>query len=459
VAILGLDIGGANIKAADAAGRAINRPFAIWRQYEGLTTEIASILHAFPETDQIALTMTAELADCFSTKSEGVRFILEAVDAAVEDQRNPLTLTPSASRGAGVSPPGRGEATGGAHRANDSPTRNPTCDAHEKSPPGRGEGTGGAHRANDSPTRNPTCDAHEKSPQGRGEGTGDLHRANDIPTRNPSCDAHEKSPRFVREGTGVVVWSTEGEFISSTDARDCPQKVAAANWHALATWYGRFVPEGTSLLIDIGTTTTDIIPLLHGKPVPMGLTDVDRLQSGELSYFGVKRTPVCAVAHSVPFRNGYCPLAAELFATSLDIYLLLGDIAEDERNVDTANGKPATKAAAHDRLARMLCCDRNEISFDETVEIARFLADVQRQRLAGALERVVQRLPDKCQAVVLSGSGAFLAQQLVSENRHLSNINVVSLARQLSPNVSEAACAYAVAQLATSMKQLESTKI
>ena len=258
----------------------------------------------------------------------------------------------------------------------------------------------------------------------------------------------------MREGTGVVVWSTDGGFISSTvGKRNALIKIAAANWHALATWCGRFVPEGTSLLIDIGTTTTDIIPLLHGKPVSMGLTDVDRLQSGELSYFGVRRTPVCAVAHSVPFRNGYCPLAAELFATSLDIYLLLGDIAEDDQNLDTANGKPATKAGAHDRLARMLCCDRNEISFDEAVEIARFLADVQRQRLAGALERVVQRLPAKCQAVILSGSGAFLAQQLVSENRHLANINVISLAKQLSPGVSEAASAHAVAQLATQLRQ------
>ena len=91
MAILGLDIGGANIKAADAVGRAINRPFAIWRHHERLAAEISTILEEFPDTDQIALTMTAELADCFSTKSEGVRFILDAVEAAVESKRNPTT--------------------------------------------------------------------------------------------------------------------------------------------------------------------------------------------------------------------------------------------------------------------------------------------------------------------------------------------------------------------------------
>ena len=269
-------------------------------------------------------------------------------------------------------------------------------------------------------------------------------------------------------------------------------QVAAANWHALATWCGRMVldqsesphtlkapltltlsPEdggegtreesqkrmanlaldsrlstlGSALLIDIGTTTTDIIPLVEGRPVARGLTDVERLQSGELSYSGVKRTPLCAIAHAVPFQCGYCRLAAELFATSLDVYLLLGDIASNEADLETANGKPATVTAAHDRLARMLCCDRDEVSFDEAVQIARFLADVQRQRLAGSLERVASQLPGPCQAVVVSGSGAFLARRLIAENRRTATANVISLDDQLSPAIAEAACAYALAQL------------
>ncbi len=172
-------------------------------------------------------------------------------------------------------------------------------------------------------------------------------------------------------------------------------------------------------MIDIGTTTTDIIPLIDGVPKPIGRTDVARLQSGELSYSGVKRTPLCAVAHSVPFRDGYCSLAAELFSTTLDAYLLLDDIAEDEHDLETANGKPATKSAAHDRIARMLCGDRDEISLEEASQIARFLADVQRQRLAGALERVVHHLPSPCESVFVSGSGSFLARRLIADNRRL----------------------------------------
>lgn len=340
---LGLDIGGANIKAASSGGRSLSRPFAIWKHPEQLESHIASICREFPEASQLAVVMTAELADCFTTKAEGVRFILDQVEAS--------------------------------------------------------------------------------------------------------------SPRLP-----YSVWTTEGRFVSGEDARQQPMLVAAANWHALATWVGSALireadlppsaPESFSILIDIGTTTTDIIPLVNGRPASIGNTDLTRLQSGELCYSGIKRTPLCAIAHSVPFRDGYCALAAEFFATTLDVHLLLGTIPEDEADLETANGRPATRSAAHDRLARMLCADRQEVAIEDAVQIARFLADVQRQRLAGALDRVVHRMPGECQSVVVSGSGAFLARQLADGHRRTSMARKISLDDILSPGIAEAACAYAAAQLA-----------
>ena len=347
---------------SDEAGRAVSRPFAIWKHPERLADELASILREFPQTERVAVTMTAELADCFATKSEGVRFILNAVELSV-------------ARSVRVRSQDRAEAP------------------HSESA-GYDSSVGG---------------------------------------REP-----------------IAVWTTDGRFMTANEAATQPMLVAAANWHAQATFLAQWGAHSVVLLIDIGTTTTDIIPLAKGVSVATGLTDLQRLQSGELSYSGVKRTPLCAIAHAVPFREGYCPLAAELFATTLDVYLLLGDIAEDAEDLETANGKPATKAAAHDRLARMLCCDRNEVSFDEVVEIARFLADVQRQRLVGSLERVVSQLSEPLKGVAVSGSGAFLARRLVATNRRTANAWIFSLEEHCSPMIAEAGCAYAVAQLLAS---------
>ena len=99
-------------------------------------------------------------------------------------------------------------------------------------------------------------------------------------------------------------------------------------------------------MIDIGSTTTDIIPIVEGSPRTLGLTDVARLQSGELVYTGVRRTPLCAFPASPVWKGQQTPLAAELFATTLDVYLLLGDIPEVGEDCHTANGQPATRAAA-----------------------------------------------------------------------------------------------------------------
>lgn len=337
MSILGLDIGGANIKAADANGRTMTVPFAIWKSPDQLGARIDQICREFPGVTQLAVTMTAELADCYATKAEGVASILNQVESA-------------------------------------------------------------------------------------------------------------KSK--------VLVWTTAGDLVESAAACQQPMQVAAANWHVLATWVGRTLmtalpgEQACSLLIDIGTTTTDMIPLVNGHPQTVGWTDMTRLQSGELSYSGVKRTPLCAVAQSVPWREGYCPVAAELFATMLDVYLLLGDIPEDENNRETANGQPATRTAAHDRVARQLCGDRDEVSMDEATQVARFLADVQRQRLAGSLDRVLARCSGPCLTVVVSGSGAFLARRLIAGNSQLKTAHIKSLDEFLSPGISEAACAYALAMLA-----------
>lgn len=331
--VVGLDIGGANVKAADGEERALVRPFPLWKEPARLAAVLAGTLAAFEPADLIAVTMTAELADCFRTKAEGVAAVLRAVEQAV-----------------GAAP--------------------------------------------------------------------------------------------------VFVWQTGGEFVTPDVAREIPLLVAAANWHALATWAGRIAPQQKALLIDVGTTTADLVPLLGGAPVPRGMTDLERLQAGELVYTGVRRTPVCAVAHSVPFRDRHCPLAAELFATMLDVYLLTGDIPEDPADFDTANGRPATKDCARDRLARMLCADCSEVANDELEEIARFLADVQRQRIAAAAARVLVSEEGECRCVILSGSGTFLADRAAESLPQLRSAERIRLSELLATDIAASACAFAVARLA-----------
>ncbi|MCS7045617.1 MAG: hypothetical protein NZO58_04605, partial [Gemmataceae bacterium] len=198
------------------------------------------------------------------------------------------------------------------------------------------------------------------------------------------------------------------------------------------------ISPGSGLLLDIGSTTTDIVPLWNGRPAAQGLTDPERLAADELVYTGARRTPVCAVIGP----DDHC--AAEWFATMLDVYLVLGDLAEEPGNCDTADGRPATRAAARARLARMWCSDVERFSWRDARGLARRAAQRQLETIRRAVDRVARRLPAPPQHVVIAGSGDFLARRAVSV---LGKVAIVSLRRKFSPAVANAACAYALACL------------
>ena len=70
LAYLGLDIGGANIKAYDSKGRAESVTFALYREPDRLADEIRSLAARMASSDSVLITMTAELCDCFSTRRQ-----------------------------------------------------------------------------------------------------------------------------------------------------------------------------------------------------------------------------------------------------------------------------------------------------------------------------------------------------------------------------------------------------
>jgi probable H4MPT-linked C1 transfer pathway protein len=78
--ILGLDIGGANTKAASSDGRIGERIYLpLWKG-----APLGAVLDKFAklEPDAVAVVMTGELADCYSNKLSGVMSIKSAVEAA-----------------------------------------------------------------------------------------------------------------------------------------------------------------------------------------------------------------------------------------------------------------------------------------------------------------------------------------------------------------------------------------
>ena len=246
-------------------------------------------------------------------------------------------------------------------------------------------------------------------------------------------------------GRPLAVFLTDGRLVDGDAAAQNLRLAAASNWLALACFVGRYAQRGPALLLDVGSTTCDLIPMADGRPTPTARDDTSRLVCGELVYTGVERSPVCAVADRVTYRNRTCPLAQELFATMRDVYLVLGDAVERPEDLDTADGRPATRTAAIARLGRMICADSCDFSHDDALVLARSVADAQTQTVGVALRRVAASLPAPPETVILSGHGSFLARRVLAQS-DLSPV-LVSLEEVLGANVARAATAYALAVL------------
>jgi probable H4MPT-linked C1 transfer pathway protein len=252
----------------------------------------------------------------------------------------------------------------------------------------------------------------------------------------------------VRQAIGnrpLAVYLTDGRLVAPEIAILQPLLAAASNWHVLARFVGRYAADGWAVLLDVGSTTCDVIPISQGQPSPVGWDDTSRLLSGELVYTGVERSPVCGLAGRSVYRGQSCPLAQELFATARDVYLILGQLAEVPEDCDTADGRPATRAAAIGRLGRMICADQSQFTADDAAAMARDLAEQQIRQVSAAARQVVSRLPAPPQTAIVSGHGEFLARRVLAGIA--SAARVVSLADELGPEIARAAPAHALATL------------
>lgn len=328
---LGMDIGGANIKLADGTGFAASIPFAMWKDHRKLGAELRQLIAEAPSCDHLAVTMTGELADCFESRDEGVKYIVAAVQAAA-DRRH---------------------------------------------------------------------------------------------TR---------------------VYLSNGMLVTPQVALNKASLAAASNWHALARFAGRHAKKGPALLIDVGSTTVDIVPLVDGGPQSRGFSDLDRLLCGEMVYTGVERSPLCGVILRAPYRNQQCPVAQELFATTKDVYLTLGDLAADEKNLATADNRPSTKDHARKRLGRSICADPTQFDEHDAVVMAQAAAAAQANSIALAVRQVSGRMDSPPTTILLAGHGEFLARRVLDALG--MQVRTVSLAHEHGPAVSRCGPAHALAVLA-----------
>lgn len=210
--------------------------------------------------------------------------------------------------------------------------------------------------------------------------------------------------------TPLYPLSLGGHFVPLAEARQQPLEFAASNWLASALCLADKQPD--CILVDVGSTTTDIIPIRSGRVASSGRTDTERLTAGELLYSGVLRTNPNTIVAQVPVNGRMCRTAAESFTLMADVYLLLDLISAEAYTCPTADGRAKSPQAARERLARLVCADAEMLSEPQLRKLARYLFDKQVQQVTEALHQVVSiqeggyRVP-----LVTAGAGAFVAAE------------------------------------------------
>ncbi|UEC43116.1 MAG: Putative H4MPT-linked C1 transfer pathway protein [Methanothrix sp.] len=213
--------------------------------------------------------------------------------------------------------------------------------------------------------------------------------------------------------------------------------LAAANWSASAALVCAQI--GDSLFVDMGSTTTDLIPI-KGRPMA-ARTDFERLGRGELIYSGLLRTNLAALLGYVEIESKKVPLSSELFAVTADAHLVGGRISEGDYTVEPPDGSGRDRLSALRRLARTVCADLGEIGPEAAEEIGRQAAARQLSRLTDGIRR--QSQAHDLSLVVAAGVG----EGMIEEAARDLGLECVMLSKRYGSRVSEVFPAYAAARL------------
>ncbi len=251
------------------------------------------------------------------------------------------------------------------------------------------------------------------------------------------------------DGSEVQFYAANNGFVVLTEVPALTADIASANWHASASALAMHVQDG--LLVDIGSTTTDIIAIKAGKVHVESISDAQRMQVDSLVYTGVARTPVMALANKITLEGSETNVAAEYFATMADVYRLTGELAQGTDMAETADGKGKSVLESARRLARMVGHDVEDKPMETWKDLAVTCKNLQMAQIKTAvLKHLKPHAP-----IIGAGAGSFLVKALADDlGRTYLPVSSV-LEKHFKSNEALEVCfpAYAVASLFLSLNK------
>jgi len=247
----------------------------------------------------------------------------------------------------------------------------------------------------------------------------------------------------------IYFLNNEANFLKYGEIKDKILTLSATNWIASSFFIGKQIQN--CLFIDIGSTTTDIIPVINGIHATAGVSDLDRLISGELVYTGTLRSTIPSILHYLNVKGKKSRISFEKFALIADVHLVLNNISEKEYTCETADDRPNDYENSLARISRIVCADTEMLKENEILDLAKQIYKAQVEMIKEAIQQVTNRLGDiinnELPIVVLGLGGTILAEKAA---RELGFNNIIKLSEMIGEDGSNVAPSLSVAYMLAS---------
>ena len=216
-------------------------------------------------------------------------------------------------------------------------------------------------------------------------------------------------------------------------------KVAARNWVAtsyLASPYLGLFEHG--LVIDCGTTSTDIIPVIDSSPVTLGDNDQGymRLRTNELLWSGLYFTLISQISNTVTLDGEEFRIKSSSRFLSFDIYVVLGLISAEDIAAKYYNWLQEMRLVSYDssidKMLDLICADRDVLGVHDAQKIAAFLAEKQVENTENSIKKVLSATKKKyghdMKIAGIAGAGKDIILRRALENLAFEEIIVIEKA-------------------------------
>lgn len=203
------------------------------------------------------------------------------------------------------------------------------------------------------------------------------------------CDCFENRNSGVKKifsickESGLNFFFFSNSFCAPTK-KLCTSSVSSMNWLAPAVFLKEKIKN--AILIDFGSTTTDITIIQNYHLSNLGYTDFDRLKNSELVYTGIVRTPIFSISKSLLIEGMKLTIIPEQFSNMADIYRIRDSLPKNVDLFSTMDKKDKSKISSLKRVSRNFGFDYTKSCKKLLIAISKKLIDIQLNLIFSCVE-------------------------------------------------------------------------